>query len=251
MTERDEPSPEGPVHYQISVTGRQAAAFLLALLVALGVAFFFGMKTGAASRTGPRAADAAREGDGGSGADLQPAGGEQKLGFSSTKRPTPATEETPAEKDAAASKDGDGAEPAETPTSVSRPPEATPTAPEKAERPPTETPTRGPRPSTPAPTTAPTRPPTAKTPVAKPTAKREGPFFVQVLATKSPQAADDLAKRLKAGGYKADVSLVPGRSDLFRVRIGPYPDRARAEAAAKKVQAKEKALRLRPIVSDR
>src|SRR5258706_8888698 len=46
----------GPVHYQISITGRQAAAFFLALLVALGLAFFFGMKTGAAARHGDVAA---------------------------------------------------------------------------------------------------------------------------------------------------------------------------------------------------
>ncbi|MGZ5430858.1 MAG: hypothetical protein ACXWEX_05610, partial [Thermoanaerobaculia bacterium] len=44
-----------PVHYQISVTGRQAAFFFLLLLVALALAFFFGMKTGATARSGPGA----------------------------------------------------------------------------------------------------------------------------------------------------------------------------------------------------
>ena len=44
-----------PVHYQVSVTGRQAAFFFLLLLVALALAFFFGMKTGAAARKGPGA----------------------------------------------------------------------------------------------------------------------------------------------------------------------------------------------------
>ena len=44
---------EGPVHYQVSVTGRQAAAFFLVLLASLGLSFFFGMKTGAAATKGP------------------------------------------------------------------------------------------------------------------------------------------------------------------------------------------------------
>jgi hypothetical protein len=43
---------DGPVHYQVSVTGRQAAAFFLVLLAALGLSYFFGMKTGAAAKRG-------------------------------------------------------------------------------------------------------------------------------------------------------------------------------------------------------
>ena len=49
---------DGPVHYQVSVTGRQAAAFFLVLLAALGLSFFFGMKTGAAAKRGPDAVTA-------------------------------------------------------------------------------------------------------------------------------------------------------------------------------------------------
>ena len=51
----EEPRAAAPVHYQISVTGRQAAFFFLLLLLALGLSFFFGMKTGAAARRGPGA----------------------------------------------------------------------------------------------------------------------------------------------------------------------------------------------------
>ena len=47
-----------PVHYQVAVTGRQAAAFFLVLLGALGLSFFFGMKTGAAAKRGPDAVTA-------------------------------------------------------------------------------------------------------------------------------------------------------------------------------------------------
>ena len=46
-----EPPRPAPVHYQISITGRQAGFFFLLLLVALGLSFFFGMKTGAAALT--------------------------------------------------------------------------------------------------------------------------------------------------------------------------------------------------------
>ena len=63
----------------------------------------------------------------------------------------------------------------------------------------------------------------------------------------SAEKADTLAKKLKRDGFRPDVSLVPGKKGLFRVRVGSYPDRARAEAAAKKVQAVEK-LGTRPIV---
>ena len=44
---------KGRVHYQLSITGGQAGAFFLTLLVALCLAFFFGMKTGSASRRAP------------------------------------------------------------------------------------------------------------------------------------------------------------------------------------------------------
>ena len=54
----EEPRGPAPVHYQISITGRQAAFFFLLLLVALGLSFFFGMKTGAAARQGPGGAAA-------------------------------------------------------------------------------------------------------------------------------------------------------------------------------------------------
>ena len=75
---------------------------------------------------------------------------------------------------------------------------------------------------------------------ANPAAAEEGPFWVQVLVTKSPQKADSLAKKLKADGFKPDVSLVPGKEGLFRVRVGPYADRPKAEGGAKKVEKLEK-----------
>lgn len=211
--------PEAPVHYQISVTGRQAAAFFLVLLVSLGVAFFSGMKTGQTAYRGadavarltaasdlpvPTHPPAAGDGEGRKVAAPTPEPGEKKLGFDDG---PPKDVETP-----------------------------TPTPPKKRSIEPT-------RPPEPKPTAAP--PPAAprakKEPPKREAKKDVGPFYVQLLATKEPEAADLLAKKLRgAGGFaKPDVTTVPGKAGLFRVRIGPYPERATAEAAVRRFKAEK------------
>jgi cell division septation protein DedD len=201
-----------PVHYQVSVTGRQAAFFFLLLLVALALAFFFGMKTGAAARKGPGpTATLATVSDlpvptlapsEGPREEKKPA--EEALGFAADKRV--------ALKEAAAA--------------------ATPA---------------------PAPTAAPSpKPPAvaAASPAKEAPAKAapKGPFWVQVLATKKAQAADDLMKRLKEEGFAADVSAVPGKDGWFRVRVGPFKDRSKAEATARKIKAADKQIKNTPLV---
>ena len=212
---------DGPVHYQVSVTGRQAAAFFLVLLGALGLSFFFGMKTGAAAKRGPDpisaltaqsdiavpAAEAAGEGP-----RSTPVPTEAPIGFDA-----PTKSEPPAAPEPAAR-----TEPrAEEPKPVVK--EARPE------------PTEPPAPKAESPKAAP-----AKAEAPKAAAAEEGPFWVQVLVTKSAQKADGLAKKLKADGFKPDVALVPGKQGLFRVRVGPYADRPKAEAGAKKVEKLEK-----------
>lgn len=217
---------DGPVHYQVSVTGRQAAAFFLVLLGALGLSFFFGMKTGAAAKRGPDpisaltaqsdiavpAAEAAGEGP-----RATPVPTEAPIGFDA-----PTKSEPPA-----ASEPAGRPEPrAEEPKPVVKEIRPEPTEP-------------------PAPKATPARPAPPKTEAAKPAAAKpaaaeEGPFWVQVLVTKSAQKADSLAKKLKADGFKPDVALVPGKEGLFRVRVGPYADRPKAEGGAKKVEKLEK-----------
>ena len=204
-----------PVHYQVSVTGRQAAFFFLLLLVALALAFFFGMKTGAAARKGPGAvatlatasdlpvptlapSESPRE-------EKKPA--EEALGFAADKRVAP--------KEAAAA-----ATPAPAPTAVPV-----------------------------AETARPDGGPAARSSEAAPAkAAPKGPFWVQVLATKKAQAADDLMKRLKDEGFAADVSAVPGKDGWFRVRVGPFKDRAKAEATARKIKATDKQIKNTPLV---
>jgi cell division septation protein DedD len=211
----DPKSGRPPVHYQISITGRQAGLFFLLLLAALSLAFFFGMRTGAAARRGPAPAatvvaasdlpvptlapsDGSRESRKAEASVSKPA--EEPLGFAAEKRAAP-----------------------------------------KATAAPTPVP-----PPAPSPTAKPAPPAPPKEAPAKPSPK--GPFFVQVLATKKAQAADELMKRLKSEGFAADVTAVPGKEGLFRVRVGPFKDRAKAEAAAKKIKSTDKQIRNTPLV---
>lgn len=201
-----------PVHYQVSVTGRQAAFFFLLLLVALALAFFFGMRTGAAARKGPGAATTLATASDLPVPTLAPSENpreekkpaEEALGFAADKRV--------ALKEAAAA-----ATPAPAPTAVpsSKPP-------------------------------APTAAPPAKEAPAK--AAPKGPFWVQVLATKKAQAADELMKRLKNEGFAADVSAVPGKDGWFRVRVGPFKDRSKAEATVRKIKLTDKQIKNTPLV---
>jgi cell division septation protein DedD len=201
-----------PVHYQISVTGRQAAFFFLLLLVALALAFFFGMRTGAAARKGPGAATTLATASDLPVPTLAPSetpreekkSAEEALGFAADKRV--------ALKEAAA---------AATPAPALR---------------------AVPSPKPPALTAA----PPAKEAPAK--AAPKGPFWVQVLATKKAQAADELMKRLKNEGFATEVSAVPGKDGWFRVRVGPFKDRSKAEATVRKIKLTDKQIKNTPLV---
>jgi cell division septation protein DedD len=206
-----------PVHYQISVTGRQAGLFFFLLLAALALAFFFGMKTGAAARKGPGAVATLANVSDLPVPTLAPSDGprETRKSGSSVERPAEealgfAAEKRAALKEAAAA----AATPVPVPTPVPTPPPPVPTA----------------------------------APLAHQKDAPKGPFYVQVLATKKAPAADDLRKRLKDEGFAADVSAVPGKDGWFRVRVGPFKDRAKAEAAAKKIKTTDKQIKNRPLV---
>jgi len=215
---------KGRVHYQLSITGGQAGAFFLGLLVALCLAFFFGMKTGATSRRVPDTvarlaaasdipvptpADASDAGDAASAAPKRPAPTEPPLGFDEP----PAVK--PPVRGEAASRDGaPQAKPAARPTREAEVTQVKPTA----------------APVVPAPAT-----PHPTLPHGAPHAAAGEEWFVQVLATQKPETADATAKRLKANGYASDVSPVPGKEGLFRVRVGPFKDRASADDAAARV----------------
>ena len=72
-------------------------------------------------------------------------------------------------------------------------------------------------------------------------ARQEGDYGIQVAAYDERSQARVLGDRLAAAGYPA--SVVEARLDqdqaVFRVRIGPYPDRRAAEAVGQRVQDEE------------
>jgi cell division septation protein DedD len=93
---------------------------------------------------------------------------------------------------------------------------------------PTPTPTTAPTPTTtPRPTPATTPTPAAAAP-PKPAANDAG-WFVQLNAFSTKGAADNFIKELKAKGYTASAVST---ATLFKVRMGPYADRAEADKVA-------------------
>lgn len=221
----DEPRRPAPVHYQISITGRQAGFFFLLLLAALGLSFFFGMKTGAAAHKGPGAVAAIASASDIPVPTLAPADGARE-----EKRPAEdALGIRPEEKRAAAAEEKEARDA------------------KKAAEP---APAPAPAPTAVRPTPVPPKPTPVPAPAPKPAARaaQKGPFHVQILATKNAAAADELAKRLKGEGFAADVAVVPGKPGWFRVHVGPIKDRAKAEALAKKIKATDKQIKNLPLV---
>lgn len=64
-------------------------------------------------------------------------------------------------------------------------------------------------------------------------------FVVQVAATKQKSEADTIAKRLANKGYPAFVTTPPSGPQMYRVRVGKYPDRKEADRVATRLQREE------------
>ncbi|HUM15864.1 MAG TPA: SPOR domain-containing protein [Candidatus Nitrosotalea sp.] len=153
--------------------------------------------------------------------------------------------------------------PAQTP-STSAPPATSPGVgtPPPATTPPTAAmPTPAPPVTAPAPTPAPARPetPTASTPskapekakapertaavtpgksAAKAPAVGSGSYWVQVGAFKESRNAEGLAKTLRSEGFGVQITQVTRDQPMHVVRVGGYPDRAKAAAAREELQGK-------------
>ncbi len=62
-------------------------------------------------------------------------------------------------------------------------------------------------------------------------------FVIQVLSTRERAKAEDVVQRLKAAGYATLMSTLEQDSQvMYRVRLGPYPNRAEADRVANKVR---------------
>lgn len=96
---------------------------------------------------------------------------------------------------------------------------------------PTPQPTATPEPE---PTVPPTPPPTA-TP-------RVTDFYVQVLASSVPATVESARTKLEGLGFPRDHQRVitvqnPGSATLYKLRIGPFPERASADRVSQRMSA--------------
>jgi cell division septation protein DedD len=196
---------EPRTHYQVSFTAKQALSLFVGVLAALGLAYFFGLMTGLSGRGEPQDAgvEASKAGEGPLTAAPPGAiaGGEagENLSF-----PPPVTAERSAEGTAPAAprtvqafEDGEGGPPA------------------------------APRASTPARAAAAPRP-----------AASSAGFRVQVLSVSSRADAETEAARLSRRGLPARVEPGTGpRGTVYRVRVGPFPTRAEAEEATRRLSS--------------
>jgi len=94
-------------------------------------------------------------------------------------------------------------------------------------------------PKPPSPTTTPTK----KPPQPKPTTgvDVDGNFWVQVLATSRRGTAEDARAQLEELGFPADhqqvvETRVAGGKRLFKVRVGPFPDRESASRVMRRMR---------------
>jgi DedD protein len=215
------PVEEHRTHYQLSFTAKQALLLFVLLIGALGVAYFLGLMTGLSGR---------------------PAGPEQVAAVGATATPTAEPLEFP--RAVRGVSPGKGAAlpsaPAVTPspappssTSLASPgPTATPGLQLFDDGPPSARPTSAP---------APAAPPRAKAPSGRPSEAAGSAFWVQALSANSEKEAHAKRDRLAAHGFPSTVVPGPGpHGRVYRVRVGPFPNRDEAQKAASKLKAREK-----------
>ena len=199
---------EPRTHYQISLTARQAVGLFVGLLLALGLAFFFGLMTGLAGR------------------------GRETGNAPSESAEARAAEPTPAGDAAAAPARGQAAD-RETPVAVAS---AEPTAPPTLQ---TFEDGGAEEIMPPVPVTA---KPIGAAPPPKPASAAKSPapagrVWVQVASVSNRAEADALSARLGKRGYHTVVVADKGR---LRVRVGPYRTTEDARGAAEALRKQEK-----------
>ena len=84
-------------------------------------------------------------------------------------------------------------------------------------------------------------PPPPSVPESPPIAQATDGYSVQVMALRSRAAAEEVVTRLSGKGFPATVVLpeADAPSALFRVRVGPYEDRAEAQRIMRRLETEE------------
>lgn len=218
--------------HEIQLSGKQLVFLFMSAVVLAVVIFLLGVSVGRGVRGSVASASTADVGAptdttasaGPSGTKVTPADLDyrEKLQGQGAAGSTPAAG-AGAVAGAAAAAASNATKPAETPAAT--PPATTPNA--------AATPTSTPKP---APTKPVTPPPAAKpAPAAAPPATKpnDAGWFVQLNAFRTKGAADTFIRELKGKGYTA--SALSGDT-LFKVRMGPYADRADADKMAGRLQ---------------
>jgi cell division septation protein DedD len=198
-----------PSYYEIALTNRQVLVAFVVLLACVLAAFFAGVWVGkgspAAAATEATAPESVATPEGGTPEELtffnDAANGTRPDLGELAERPNP---------DTTLAEDLGLEEP---PAATAPPPAAT----AAATAPPVAV----------AATTAPAPPAPAATSEAAPLAP--GEVVIQVFSSKDEVQARRLTTRLKAAGFRAFLSP---SGEMYRVRIGPYTDRGRAQADA-------------------
>ena len=206
-------------HYQISLTARQALGLFAALLIALAVAFFFGLRAGLAGRSNA------------------PRDGEPVASLAAGRVETP--EAVPRVETAV-------------PTAAFTGSSRTVLAPVPAG------PTAAPEPTVPATIqpfddrSADEPPASAEAPAAAahapPASERSAPssagkYWVQVASLTSREEAGSLQTRLSRRGFRAQILSADGphgKGHVYRIRVGPYPSEPEAQKAATRLAKQEK-----------
>lgn len=223
MSEAHEPS-----YYEIALTNRQVLVAFVVLLLCVLAAFMGGVWLGRSdqgARTGSMATEETSAEDLAALEEFkffseQRDDAAHPPDLSQVRRPPPPAEPPPPDRpsrDTTLAEDVGQAEP----TRAASPP------PPRMEPPPPEvTP-----PPPPPPKVTPPPPARATTPATA--AEPSTGFVIQVFSTKDEAQAKKVREQLTGGGYQAYLSPVKvGSQTMYRVRIGPYPDRPAAEASA-------------------
>ena len=226
---------EPRTHYQISLTARQAVGIFVALLLALGLAYFFGLMTGLSGREARAAGMTAR---------------------SESPEPTPAAAAEPP------------VPPVETGVPVAAlrgaaasavtPPPAEPTVPatlstfeDSAESESAPTPVPGSRttvvgapasaPAAASKAAPPAHPAGSPSAASAPAHAAAGKVWIQAASLSSADEAHALGARLSKHGFHAVVQSGSGpKGKVYRVRVGPYRSEEEASKAVTKLSRQEK-----------